>query len=196
MTNHPKSRCLPLALACLAFVLIGATAARAEGNKFYEACETFQGTYEERHQNCTPECEVTYICTFAEGGGRICSEDGTCQPIGGSSAAPASSATEVSEDTDDYGEYSDHAECIQAERSSCRDRCQSASQGNLSGCLSSCLDAACEAFADSEDHDDAEYRSGDSADSLRCERNCKRRCSRERGTRRRVCLEACERDCE
>ncbi|MDX1383653.1 MAG: hypothetical protein R3190_08420, partial [Thermoanaerobaculia bacterium] len=86
--NDNKIRTGRLTLKPLVLVAIIAAAGAAvpaiaqdDANPYLAACTLFGGTYEERRTGCDPDCVVTFICSFADGTGRQCTEADGCSPL-------------------------------------------------------------------------------------------------------------------
>jgi hypothetical protein len=161
-----------------------------EADAFQAACETLEGAYEERQEEgCEPDCQVTYICRFDDGTGRMCHPDGSCEALDrgreryGESSASSRGA----------GDYGDREECAQAERSSCRDECGGESREAAGDCMSTCLDERCADYSATRGAGGSESWADASCED--CQGQCMDKCQQTRGSRSDRCESACKQRC-
>ena len=175
----------------LGWLALPAAALGLEAGEFQAACETLEGAYEEREDDCDPDCQVTYICRFDDSTGRVCHPDGSCAAL----ARGRERYGESSGTSREAGEYADRGACMQAERASCHDECSGESREEAAGCTRSCLDARCADYPAARGSGGSGSESWADASCEDCQSQCLDKCQQTRGSRSGRCDSACEQRC-
>jgi hypothetical protein len=178
-----KSRTL-LLLVAVSGSLIVAPGARADDNPYLAACRLFGGTYEEHRVGCDPECDVTYVCRFADGSGRSCTGDGECGPISLAPPTPATSLSPV--DTVKAASPAENA-------SSCEARCEGMKPRKAEACRRSCVTESPAPVTETATEEVA-TRPASLCD--RCLQSCRAKCPDDLSPKdKRVCESGCDHTC-
>ena len=191
----PYRNALRLALG-LPF-LLAATSSFAQQNPYSEACKLFGGSYEERRVGCDPECEITYICRFPDGSGRICDGDGGCGPL--VPAAPQAALTEPVPEAPAPTPLPESAAAAAVDP--CEARCSGLKPKKAANCRQECLDeqqpaAASDSASDQAAAVEAPTRSASSLCES-CLDECRSECSDDLTPRqKRICEAGCDHTCE